>query len=167
MRVPLPGLLLILLVVPPVLAQQNSQHTVPNSPKGFDKQYKNAFNALDCDPLNHVDVTGYIVDLDPLNCAEAYFYNAVANYKLNKIGDAEKSGLKAEHDLVTLTRFPQLHLLLGEIFARKNDYASAISEVQTYLELAPHAKNAARVREQLARLKKLNGLVSTSEKPNH
>jgi len=113
---------------------------------------------LDRDPLNHVDVTGYyIADLDPLNCTEAYFYNAVANYKLNKIEAAEKSGLKAEHvDL--LTRFPQLHLLLGEIFARKNDYATAISEVQTYLELAPHAKNADQAREQLAKLEKLKRL---------
>ena len=120
---------------------------------------------LDRDPLNHVAVTGYIVDLDPLNCTEAYFYNAVANYKLNKIEDAEKSGLKAEHvDLIT--RFPKLHLLLGEIFARKNDYATAISEVQTYLELVPHAKNADQVREQLAKLEKLNGSVSTSEKPD-
>jgi tetratricopeptide (TPR) repeat protein len=108
--------------------------------------------------LNHVDVTGYyIADLDPLNCTEAYFYNAVANYKLNKIEAAEKSGLKAEHvDL--LTRFPQLHLLLAEIFARKNDYATAISEVQTYLELAPHAKNADQAREQLAKLEKLTRL---------
>ena len=121
---------------------------------------------LDRDPLNHVDVTGYIVDLDPLNCAEAYFYNAVANYQLNKFDEAEKSGLKAEH-VDMLTRFPQLHFLLGEIFARKNDYAAAISEIQTYLDLAPHAKNADEVREQLAKLEKLNGSVSTGEKPDH
>jgi len=120
---------------------------------------------MDLDPLNHAAVTAYVVDLDPLNCADAYFYNAVANYKLNKIDDAEKSGLKAEHML--LTRFPQLHLLLAEIFARKNDYATAISEIHTYLELAPRAKNADQVRAQLAKLEKLTDSVSTSEKPNH
>jgi tetratricopeptide (TPR) repeat protein len=120
---------------------------------------------LDLDPLNHAAVTAYIVDLDPLNYADAYFYNAVANYKLNKIEDAEKSGLKAEH--ILLTRFPQLHLLLAEIFARKNDYTTAISEIQTYLELAPHAKNADQVRAQLAKLEKLTDSVSTSEKPDH
>ena len=120
---------------------------------------------LALDPFNHADVTGYIVDLDPLNYAEAYFYNAVANYKLNKIEDAERSGLKAEHvDL--RTHFPQLHLLLAEIFARKNNYAPAISEIQTYLELAPHAKDADQVREWLAKLEKLNGSVSGSEKPD-
>lgn len=120
---------------------------------------------LDLDPLNHASITGYIVDLDPLNCADAYFYNAVANYKLNRFEAAEKSGLKAEH-IVLLTRFPQLHLLLADIFARKNDYATAISELQSYLELAPHAKNADQARAELAKLQKLNGSVSTDEKPD-
>jgi hypothetical protein len=120
---------------------------------------------LDLDPLNHADDTGYTLDLDPSNYAEAYFYNAVANYKLNKIEAAEKSGLKAEHvDL--RTRYPELHLLLAEIFARKNNYALAITEIQTYLALTPHAKDAAQVREQLAKLEKLNGSVSTIEKPD-
>ena len=119
---------------------------------------------LDLDPLNQAAATGYILDLDPLNYAEAYFYNSVANYKLNKIEDAEKSALKAEH-LDLRTRIPQLHLLLAEIYAQKNNYANAISELQTYLELAPHAKQADQVREQLAELEKLNGSVSTSEKP--
>jgi hypothetical protein len=47
MRVPLLGLLFTLLVVPPVLAQQSSHHTIPNSLKGFDKQYKNLFKAYE------------------------------------------------------------------------------------------------------------------------
>jgi hypothetical protein len=121
---------------------------------------------LDLDPSNHPDVTDYILDLDPLNCAEAYYYNAVANYKLDKIEAAEKSGLKAEH-VYLLSRFPQLHLLMAEIFARKNNYASAISEIETYLELTPHATNENQLREELANLKQLNGSVSASEKLNH
>ena len=120
---------------------------------------------LDLDPLNHVAVTTYILDLDPLNYAGAYFYNAVANYKLNKFEDAEKSALKAEH-LDMLTHFPQLHLLLAEIFARKDNYAVAIAQIQTYLALAPHAKDADQAREQLAKLEKLNASMPTSEKPH-
>ena len=117
---------------------------------------------LNLDPLNHV--AGYVWDLDPLNYTDAYFYNAVANYKLKKFADAERSGLKAEQvDLPT--RFPQVHLLLGEIFARKNDYPIAIAEIQTYLELVPHAKDGDQIRERLAKLEKLNGPVSASEKP--
>jgi hypothetical protein len=120
---------------------------------------------LDLDPYNRAEVKGYFLDLDPLNYAEAYFFNSVANYKLNKIGDAEKSGLKAEH-LDLRTHFPQLHLLLAEIFARKNDYPRAIEELQTYLALVPHAKDADQQREQLAKLEKLNGPVSTTGKPD-
>jgi tetratricopeptide (TPR) repeat protein len=117
---------------------------------------------LDLDPLKHV--AGYVWDLDPMNYTDAYFYNAVANYKLKKFADAERSGLKAEQvDLPT--RFPQLHLLLGEIFARKNDYPIAIAEIQTYLELVPHSKDGDQIREHLAKLEKLNGSVSASEKP--
>jgi tetratricopeptide (TPR) repeat protein len=110
---------------------------------------------LELDPLNHAAVSNYILDLDPVNYAGAYFYNAVANYRLNKFEAAEKSALKAEHlDLVT--HFPQLHLLLSEIFVRKNDYALAIAEIQTYLALAPNGSDAEQAREQLAKLEKLN-----------
>jgi tetratricopeptide (TPR) repeat protein len=121
---------------------------------------------LDFDPFNRTAVTGYIVDSDPINSADAYFYNAFANYKLNHLAEAEKSALKAGH-MAMLNRFPQLHLLLAEIFARKNDYGTAISELQIYLQLVPHAENVEQVRVQLARLQKLNDSVSGSEKPDH
>lgn len=120
---------------------------------------------MDLDPLNDVAVANYILDLDPLNYADAYFYNAVANYKLDKIEEAEKSGLKAEH-LDLRTRFPQLHLLMAEIFGRKKKYAMAISEIRTYLDLTPHAQHADQVRERLKELEKLNSSASTNEKPD-
>jgi thioredoxin-like negative regulator of GroEL len=117
---------------------------------------------LDLDPLNHATVTGYVVDLDPWNFAEAYFYNAAANYNLGKFEDAEKSALKAEHvDL--RTHFAQLHLLLAKIYVRKNDYANAIFQLKTYLELVPFANDADQLREQLAQLERLNDLASTSK----
>jgi hypothetical protein len=119
-------------------------------------------HVVELDPLKYGSITGYILDLDPLDFAEAFFYNSVANYKLNNMEAAERSGLKAER-LDVRPRFPQLHLVLAEIFARKNNYATAISEAQAYLELAPHAKDADRVRERLAQLVKLNG-SSTAEK---
>jgi tetratricopeptide (TPR) repeat protein len=119
---------------------------------------------LDLDPLNRAAVTAFIVDLDPVNCADAYFYNAAANFQLNKLEAAEKSALKAEH-IALPAHFPQVHLLLGEIFARKNDNATAIAELQTYLEMAPNAPNADQVRARLAKLQKLNDLVRAAEKP--
>jgi tetratricopeptide repeat protein len=120
---------------------------------------------LDLDPLNQAEVIGYTLDLDPLNYADAYFFNSMANYKLNKIEAAEKSALKAER-MDLRTGFPQLHLLLAEIFARKKNYGLAIEELQTYLALAPQAKDAPQQREKLASLEKLNRPVSTTEKPD-
>jgi tetratricopeptide (TPR) repeat protein len=118
---------------------------------------------LELDPLNHAAVTSYILDLDPSNYVDAYFYNAMANYKLNKLEEAERSGLKAEH-LDLLTHFPQIHLLLADLFARKSNYAVAIAQIETYLALAPHAQDADQAREQLAKLEKLNGSPPASEK---
>jgi hypothetical protein len=87
----------------------------------------------------------------------------LANYRLKRFDAAEKSGLKAEQ-LDLLTRFPQVHLLLAEIFARKNSYDMAVVEVRTYLELVPHAQNADQARERLAKLEKLNGAVAAGDK---
>ena len=112
-----------------------------------------------------LSLTVHILDSDPLNYPDAYFYNSIANYRLKKIEDAEKSGLKAER-LDLRNRFPQLHLLLAEIFVQKNNYATAISEMQTYLRLAPNAKNADQVRERVTKFEKLNAAASTSEKPD-
>lgn len=110
-----------------------------------------------------LSLTNHILESDPLNYPGAYFYNSFANYKLKKIEDAEKSGLKAER-LDMRNRIPQLHLLLAEIFAQKNNYANAISELQTYLKLVPNAKNADQVREHVTRFEKLKAAVSTGER---
>src|SRR5207253_2574269 len=42
----------------------------------------------------------------------------------------------------------------------------SIAEMQTCVAVAPQAKDADQAREQLAKLEKLNGSVSTSEKPD-
>jgi tetratricopeptide (TPR) repeat protein len=112
------------------------------------------------DPTNHAALTEYILNLDALDFTGAYFYNAVANYHLNRIDEAEKNGLKVEH-LDLRTPFPEVHLLLGNIFARKKNYAAAIMEMRTYLDLVPHATDVEQVREQLANFEKLNSSQST------
>jgi len=121
---------------------------------------------MDLDPwYHHSGLTGYMVDLDPWNYSAAYFYNALANFELKRIDDAEKSALMAEHrDLLTVTRYPQLHLLMAEIYAQKNNYAAAITEMQTYLQLVPGAKQADEARERLAKWEQLSASVPKSDK---
>lgn len=103
---------------------------------------------LALDPFR--DLNGYTVELDGFNFAEAYFYSGLANYKIGNFAEAERQALKAER---LLGRSTELHLLLAELFARKGDYAGAITELQSYLEIVPHADNAAEIRARMAELK--------------
>jgi thioredoxin-like negative regulator of GroEL len=113
---------------------------------------------LSQDPVKQTGSGAYVVDLDMLNFGEAYFYNALANYRLNKIDNAEKSALKAENHADPQGRFTQVHLLLAEIYYRKNNYPAAISEMRNYLELVPQGKDVDKLRDRLAKLEKLNGV---------
>ena len=114
---------------------------------------------LALDPFK--DIAGYTIDLDPFDTAEAYFYNAVANYQLSNFADAERSAVRAEH---MLARSPQHHLLLAEIFARKNDYASAISEMRAYLDLVPRGQNADLARARLEELQRQSDSKASTPK---
>lgn len=115
------------------------------------------------EPLKHDGLNGYILDLDSLDYAEVYFYEALANYNLQNLEAAEKSGMKAER-LDVRPRFPQLRLLLADIFAQKNQNAAAIKELQMFLEIAPGAKNAEQVRERIEELKKLNEPLASEKR---
>ena len=117
---------------------------------------------LALDPLNYARVKGYILDLDSFDYAEAYFYNATANFHLDKLDAAEKSGLQAAH-LDVRPRFPQLHLLLADIFIKKHDNARAATELQTYLDLVPHDSNAEELHDQITKLQNSAAAASVSE----
>jgi tetratricopeptide (TPR) repeat protein len=120
---------------------------------------------LSQDPVKQAGTGGYVVDLDALNFGEAYFYNALANYRLNKLENAENSALKAENHADPQGHFPQVHLLLAEIYYQKKNYPVAIAEMRNYLELVPQGKDVETVRERLAKLEQLSG-VASSDKPN-
>jgi tetratricopeptide (TPR) repeat protein len=132
-----------------------------------DNQWKDVLDYTrhisDLDALNYNSVTGYILDLDSASFAESYFYNSVANYRLNRIPEAEKSALRAER-LDLRMHFPQVHLLLADIYAGRGDYSAAIPQIQNYLELAPEGKGAPEARQRLAEMQKLS-LASPLEKP--
>jgi tetratricopeptide (TPR) repeat protein len=113
-------------------------------------------HVMDRDPMGGDKLAGYVVDLDEMGFGTAYFYNAAASYRLNNLDAAESSALKAEHHMDTANRYPQLHLLLADVFAQRKNYAGAINQIQMYLEAVPHAKEADEARAELARLEKLN-----------
>jgi tetratricopeptide (TPR) repeat protein len=91
------------------------------------------------------------LQLDSNDFAAAYLINAVANARLNRIEAAEVSardGLKIDKD----RKIPRLNYVLGLILMQKQEYPESIKYLRAYLELAPNARDAAVVREQVVKL---------------
>jgi membrane associated rhomboid family serine protease/tetratricopeptide (TPR) repeat protein len=50
----------------------------------------------------------------------------------------------------------EAHLLLGAVFAGKRQFAEAVHEYESFLKMAPSSPNAAKVRVEIARLRKMS-----------
>ena len=94
--------------------------------------------------------------LAPLAYPEAYFFSGIASYNLGSMDDAERNIRK----FLTLDKNharPMAVLYLGDILARKQDFAGAAEQARAYLALAPNASNANSVREKLKQMEQLTG----------
>lgn len=109
------------------------------------------------------DVTEKALTLDAFDYPQAFYYNAVANYYLKRMDQAEKSAREAER-LDTRHQIVNDWRLLGVILAQRQDYAGAAEQLRNYLKLAPEAPDAATVRAQLAEVEKAGGLTQVKEK---
>jgi len=109
------------------------------------------------------DVTDKVVRLDPFDYPQAFFFNSVANYNLQNMEAAEKSALAAER-LDTRHAFPKVSHLLGMILALKKDYVGAAERFKAYLQFAPEATDAAKVRSQLAEVEKITAATAAAPK---
>jgi len=99
--------------------------------------------------------TDQVNRLAPLAYPEAYFFSGVASFNLGKMDDAERNirkflSLDNEH------RRPMAVLYLGDILARKQDFAGAVQQAKAYLAIAPNAPNSPSIREKLKQLEELN-----------
>lgn len=97
------------------------------------------------------DVTAKAVKLDAFDYPQAFYYNAVANYYLKNMDQAEKSAREVER-LDTRHEYTKNLHLLGVILAQRQDYNGAAEEFRNYLKLSPNADDAATVRAQLAQV---------------
>jgi hypothetical protein len=100
------------------------------------------------------NTTATLLKLDAVDYPQAYFYNATAHLNLGQIEEAEKSA-RAGEKLDTEHRYPKLERVLARVLARKKDYAGAADHLRSYLLLAPDAEDAARVKKELAELRRL------------
>ena len=66
-------------------------------------------------------LTERLISLDPVNFPLAYYYNAVAEFNLNHIAQAETNALRAE-SLDKLHSEPRVELLLATIYNAKGEH---------------------------------------------
>lgn len=89
--------------------------------------------------------------LHPVEFPEAYYFNAEANYHLERLDRAE-TALRTAVDVDKNNQFPRSHLLLGVLLARKGDKRTAVNELRLYLKMAPASPDVATVRAEINRL---------------
>jgi tetratricopeptide (TPR) repeat protein len=91
------------------------------------------------------------IQLDSEDFPAAYLYNAIASARLNKMEQAEASARKGLL-LDKERKIPRLSYVLGLILIEKHEFSESAKCLRTYLELAPNAKDAAIVHEQLTKI---------------
>jgi tetratricopeptide (TPR) repeat protein len=91
------------------------------------------------------------IDLNPVEFPSSFWYNALANYNLNKPADASKSA-QALLKLDTRHRYPEANRIMAEIALGGNDYAGAAVHLRAYLALVPNAKDADALKQQLLKM---------------
>jgi Flp pilus assembly protein TadD len=96
----------------------------------------NADKALQIDPNN-----GFALMLD-----------AMGNFNLNHLDEAEKKAKQAEQG--PHAGIPQLHALLANVYLRKQNYTGAAEEMRAYLKEAPQGQFADQMKTNLDQVEK-------------
>jgi Flp pilus assembly protein TadD len=104
-----------------------------------------------------VSITTRALALNPVEFPGLYYYDAVADFRLKRLDDAERSARRAV-ELDTNHEIPVAESLLGSVLALKGDRAGAIEHYRKYLQLSPKATDADQVRQRIA------GLESAAQK---
>ena len=92
-----------------------------------------------------------VIDLNPVEFPAAFWCNAVANYNLKKMDDAQQS-TQALLKIDTKHQFPEAESMLAQIYLKKADYDQAAAHLKAYLALVPNAKNADTLKAALLKI---------------
>jgi len=85
--------------------------------------------------------------------AEAHMNLGISLFYLKNVDGAETE-LKASINSPGGEKFGLAHLYLGQIYMQKKQNASAVTELEKYLEILPKAPNADKIRQTIEQLKK-------------
>ena len=100
------------------------------------------------------ETAGKALGLDP-TIGSASYIQAAADFKLNRLDEAEKSAREAENE--PHQNIPQVHVLLADIFLQKQDYGNAATQLRAYLKEAPHGSFADGAKKTLEQIEKTAG----------
>lgn len=99
------------------------------------------------------DTTDRVLRLNPFDFPDAYYYNAVANLRLNRLDAAEKSARESVR-LDASHQNGKAYYALGYILAQRRNYSEAAQNLKTYLAMAPAGKVSDDVRKQLGEIER-------------
>jgi tetratricopeptide (TPR) repeat protein len=94
-----------------------------------------------------------VLKMAPQGYPGMYLVHAIACFNLKKMDDAEKSA-RAGLQQDTARQFPKLANILGSVLEQRGDRTGAAEALRLYLERAPQAPDAERVRARLQALLK-------------
>ncbi|MGH9623549.1 MAG: tetratricopeptide repeat protein [Bryobacteraceae bacterium] len=100
-----------------------------------------------------------VIAANPDAFPSSYWYNALANYELKNPKAAEESAT----ELVKIDKaheYPEAQRLLAALLLSRADYSGAASHLRAYLQLDPHAKDAAHLQQALAQIEQKAGQTS-------
>jgi len=112
---------------------------------------------------NVADDSAHELELNPRGTPQAWYFNALGNYKLNKKDVAEASVVKALA-MDPLHTQPNTEQLLAVILADKGDFAGALAQLRNCLTYLPSGPNADIVRQQVAQLEKMVPAADTADR---
>jgi len=101
-----------------------------------------------------VTVTSRLLALNPVSFPDAWLRNAMGNFYLHNLADAEKSarqGMKVDDQ----HRVPKLEYLLGVILIQEHEYEEAATHIQRYLKVVTQPADVADAQKQLAEITRL------------
>lgn len=97
------------------------------------------------------DYSQQAIDLNPIEYPSSFWYNAIANYNLHNMDQAQKSAA-ALVKLDVNHKYPEAERLLAQISLAKNNYADAGNHLRAYLQVNPNAKDADALKQTLLKI---------------
>jgi len=110
--------------------------------------------------------TDRVIKLNPVSFPQAFFFNSIANYNLQKFDEALESAQQAVK-LDQRHQWPKAQHVLGVLLAMKGDDQAALDNMKGYLKFSPQAGDADNVKKQITEIEgRMNGTAPATVNQN-